>query len=176
MEFTKYHKSGAYHWKMYEDTNTKYHRHANRVVAWIKERPVLDVGAGDGKITSLLNGIGIDNEPEGVRLAREKGSPVTLGDACNIPFKDKSFTAVFSGDLLEHLEHPEKAIKEMHRVTTKYLYIASPLKGADNDPFHYQEWTPEELKSLVEPLGFKLIEPILTVKEDKRIYGKFEKI
>ena len=167
---------GAYHWKMYDDPNTKYHRHVNRLVEWIKEKPVLDVGCGDGKITAMLGGIGFDNDQEGIKLAQEKGAPVVMGDAYCFPFRGDTFTAIFIGDVLEHLEHPEIALKEAHRVVTKYLYIASPLKGADNDKFHYQEWTPEELIAMIEPVGFKLVDPILTVAQDKRIYGKFEKI
>lgn len=176
MEFTKYQTRGAYHWRMYRDTNTKYYRHANRVAEWVKEKVVLDIGAGDGKITDMIGAIGIDNEAEGVRLARSLNVPVTMGSAYDIPFKDESFESVFFGDTMEHLEFPKKALKEIHRVITKYLYLASPLKGADNDPFHYEEWTPEELQALVEPMGFKLVEPILTVAKDKRIYAKFEKI
>ncbi len=176
MEFTKYRTNGAYHWKMYDDPNTKYHRHVNRLVEWIKEKPVLDVGCGDGKITDMLGGIGFDNDLEGIKLAQEKGVPVVFGDAYSFPFRSNTFQAIFIGDVLEHLEHPEKALKEAYRVVTQYLYIASPLKGADNDKFHYQEWTPEELIVMVEPMGFKLVESILTVAKDKRIYGKFEKI
>lgn len=176
MEFTKYRKQGAYHWKMYDDPNTKYHRHANRLVEWIKERPVLDVGAGDGKITDMLGAVGFDNDLEGIKLAQAKGVPVVFGDAYKFPFRSNSFMAVFAGDVFEHLEFPLVALREVHRVTSKYFYIASPLKGADNDKFHYEEWTPEELQALIEPVGFKLIEPIFTVAKDKRIYGKFEKI
>jgi 2-polyprenyl-3-methyl-5-hydroxy-6-metoxy-1,4-benzoquinol methylase len=70
MKFPKYEQFGAYHWKQYAD-NTKYRRHADRVVKWIEEDMILDIGAGDGKITSLLaeagkHPYGIDNEPEAV--------------------------------------------------------------------------------------------------------------
>jgi len=46
MIFTKYEKYGAYHWKQYLD-GTKYKAHADRVKEWVKEKNVLDVGAGD---------------------------------------------------------------------------------------------------------------------------------
>ncbi len=175
MEFTKYHKLGAYHWKMYEDKNTKYSRHADKVVEWIKENRVLDNGAGDGKITAMLNAIGVDNEPEAVRLAQENGANVMLGDSYKLQFNDDEFEAVFMGDVLEHFEFPEKALIESKRILTKCLYIANPIKGLDNDPFHYQEWTPQELKEFVEPLGF-ILEDVLTVRKDKRDYLKFRKV
>jgi len=176
MRFTKYHKFGAYHWKQYDDKNTKYSRHADRVKEWIKEKNVLDIGAGDGKITHLLAIKGVDNEPEAVRLAQEKGADVILADAYHLPFKDEEFEAAFMGDVLEHFEFPRKALQEARRVLKNYLYIAAPEKGTNNDKFHYQEWTPEELKELVESEGFALEGDILVVPKDKRIYGKFKKL
>ena len=174
MQFTKYHKFGAYHWRQY-DKGTKYTRHADRVKEWIKEKNVLDIGAGDGKITHLLGIKGVDNEPEAVRLAQEKGADVVLGDAYRLPYKDEEFEAAFMGDTLEHLEFPQKALREARRVLKDYLYIAVPEKGTNNDKFHYQEWEPQELKKLVESEGFALEGEILVVPEDKRIYGKFKK-
>lgn len=175
-KFTKYHKHGAYHWKQYEDKNTKYSRHADRVKEWIKEKNVLDIGAGDGKITSLLGAKGIDNEPKAVELARERGASVIFGCAYRIPYKNEEFDSVFMGDTLEHLEFPKKALQEAKRVLKDYLYIASPEKGTNSDPFHYEEWTSEELKTLIEGEGFELEGKILEVPKDKRIYGKFKKV
>lgn len=176
MEFTKYKKQGAYHWKMYDDPNTKYRRHADRVKEWIKERIVLDIGCGDGKITDMLGAIGIDNDTEGIRLAKEKGVPCKIGDAYNIDFENNSFDAVFMGDVLEHMEFPDKCLQEAKRVLKEYLYVVTPIPGMQNDPFHYFEPTPEELKELVEKQGFVLEGEILVVPKDKRMYGKFKKI
>ena len=47
MIFTKYITHKDYHWKMYDDPNTKYRRHADRVKEWIKETNILDIGCGD---------------------------------------------------------------------------------------------------------------------------------
>ncbi len=175
MKFTKYHKHGAYHWRQYSQ-NTKYTRHADRVKEWVKEKNTLDIGAGDGKITHLLGIRGVDDEPEAVRLALEKGADVVLGDAYELPFKDEEFDAAFMGDVLEHLEFPQKGLQEAKRILKKYLYLALPEKGTNNDKFHYQEWTSEELKEFVESEGFQLEGEILSVPADKRIYGKFKKI
>lgn len=181
MIFTKYKKYGAYHWKQYEDgknpesRNAKYYRHCNRLIDWIKEKNVLDIGAGDGKITSLLKAKGIDSDPDGVRFAQEKGVDVIIGDAYALPFKDKEFDSAFIGDTLEHLAFPAKAIQEARRVIKKYLYVASPIKTVRPEKFHYREWNRSELKEMVEKEGFKLAGKILKVREDKRIYGKFKK-
>jgi ubiquinone/menaquinone biosynthesis C-methylase UbiE len=175
-EFTKYKQKGDYHWKMYSDSNTKYHRHADRVKEWIKEEYVLDIGCGDGKITSMLNAIGLDNDMEGLRLANEHGVHTVYGDAYKLPFYAEQFDAVFMGDVLEHLEHPLAALKEVYRVCKKYLYVAVPIPGMQKDPFHVNEPNAQELKFLVETAGFKLEGEILEVREDKRLYGKFKKL
>ena len=175
-EFTKYKKQGAYHWKMYEDPNTKYRRHADRVKEWIKETNVLDIGCGDGKITSMLGAVGVDNDAEGIRLAQEHGVNAFLGDAYHLPFYENQFDAVFIGDVLEHMEFPLRVVKEAERVCKGYLYVAVPIPGMQNDPFHINEPNAQELKFLVETAGFKLEGEVLEVRQDKRLYAKFRKI
>jgi ubiquinone/menaquinone biosynthesis C-methylase UbiE len=179
MDFPKYRKWGAYHWKLYND-NTKYKRHADRVAAWVKEPHVLDVGAGDGKITSLLGpiAIGIDNEPLAVSLAIEKGVHVLLGDAYDIPFQDATFQSVLMADALEHFEHPTEALREARRVLRDYLYVTTPPKRDDGkltDRFHYREFSPRELQDIVEGVGFELVGEIDVVEKDKVQYAKFRR-
>lgn len=183
MEFPKYRKFGAYHWKQYAD-NTKYKRHADRVVKWIEELSVLDIGAGDGKITALLRdagktALGVDNEPEGVRLAQEKGASVHLGDAYKLPYSDGFFEAALMADVLEHFERPVEALREARRVIRGCLYVSTPPKRPDGkltDKYHYVEWTPEELRNLVESVGFKLVGEIESIPEEKIMYAKFRKL
>jgi 2-polyprenyl-3-methyl-5-hydroxy-6-metoxy-1,4-benzoquinol methylase len=175
-EFTKYKQKGDYHWKMYDDPNTKYHRHANRVKDWIKERSVLDMGCGDGKITAMLGAYGIDNDKEGIRLAKEHGVGCEVMDCYDTNFASNNFEAVFMGDVLEHLEHPLRCLREVHRICKGYLYVAVPIPGMQKDPFHMNEPNARELKFLVETAGFKLEGEILEVRQDKRLYAKFKKI
>jgi 2-polyprenyl-3-methyl-5-hydroxy-6-metoxy-1,4-benzoquinol methylase len=176
MEFKKYKQKKDYHWRMYDDPNTKYRRHADRVKEWVKEKIVLDIGCGDGKITDMLGAYGIDNDEEGIRLAQEKGVRCEVENAYNTHFDNSQFTSVFMGDVLEHMEFPEKCLQEARRILRDYLYVVTPIPGMQNDPFHYFEPTPEELKDLVEKQGFVLEGEILVVPKDKRMYGKFKKI
>lgn len=183
MDFPKYRKHGAYHWKQYAD-NTKYRRHADRVVKWIEEDMILDIGAGDGKITALLaeagkNPYGIDNEPEAVRMAQEKGANVALMDAYRIPYPDGTFEAALMADVLEHFERPTDALREARRVIRGSLYISTPPKRSDGkltDRYHYQEWAPVELKNLVESIGFVLVGETDVVEADKTMYARFRKL
>jgi SAM-dependent methyltransferase len=172
--FTKYEQYGAYHWKQYAD-GTKYRGHVDRVVAWVKERNVLDVGAGDGLITHMLGAKGIEYETEGVRLAQEKGVDVIQGDAYALPFPDNSFEAVTMIDVLEHFDDPIKALKEARRVAP-ILYVNTPPKKDDGtltDKFHVQEWSPVGLMKVVEGVGYALDGPIIVYPKEKMMYAKF---
>ena len=175
MKFSKYKTKGAYHWDWYE-TVPAYRKRVDRIKNWVKEKDILDIGAGDGLITKIIGAYGIDNEPEAVRLAEEKNAGVFFGDVYCLPQYDNSFEAVLMADVLEHLEYPEKALKEVWRVVEKYLYITTPPRTDKMSKFHYQEWNPEELKDLVESQGFKLVDKMLIIPEEESIYAKFIKI
>ena len=174
MKFTKYEKWGAYHWKQYAD-GTKYKAHADRIKEWVKEKNVLDIGAGDGLITHLVGARGIEYEAEGVRLAQEKGVDVIRGDAYNLPFEDNSFEAVMMIDVLEHLDDPVKALKEARRVAP-ILYVNTPPKKDDGtltDKFHIQEWSPLGLVNLIESVGYKHDGAVTVYPKEKMMYAKF---
>jgi len=177
-QFLKYHLYGAYHWKWYKNPEKykRYKDHVDRVVDWIKEKNVLDVGCGDGLITHLLKAKGIDNEAEAIKVGKRRGvDDIELGDIYNIQYKDDEFDAVFMGDVLEHLEFPEKALKEVRRVLKKHLYIAVPIEKKIIDPFHYARWTEEKLKKIVESIGFSFVEK-MEPSNCLKLYIKFKKI
>jgi len=47
-------------------------------------------------------------------------------DACNLPFRDKTFDKVFCSHVLEHLVNPIKALKEILRVSNRYAFVEVP--------------------------------------------------
>lgn len=175
--FTKYQEKGAYHWRDYAK-GTKYKAHADRVKEWVKEKNILDVGAGDGLITHLLNAKGIEYEAEGVRLAQEKGADVIQGDAYALPYGDDSFEAITMIDVLEHFETPQNALQEARRVAP-VLYVNTPPKKDDGtltDRFHVQEWSPAGLCRVVEGEGYLLDGPVVVYPKEKMMYAKFKRV
>ena len=163
----KYIKNKAYHWRWYA-SKPKYISYVNHVKEWVQEKNTLDVGAGEGLIACVLGIKGIDYEPEAVRLAKEIGVEITLGDAHHLPYKDEEFDSVFTGNTLEHFEFPEIVIRECRRVLKKYLYIVvSIVEGS-------YRVTKEELKEQVENEGFRLEGEIWA--EGDAFWGKFKKI
>jgi 2-polyprenyl-3-methyl-5-hydroxy-6-metoxy-1,4-benzoquinol methylase len=176
MEFNKYKEFGDYHWKEYRD-KTIYGLHADKVSEWVTEGETLDIGAGDGLITSLIPGaIGIDDNQLAYNLAHIHGVDVRLMSAYNIKF-DSKFDNILMADVIEHLKQPDEVMSNILKVikTNGFLFITTPPKrknGILHDEYHYREYSPEELQEYVEKFGFRLVEPI----EEKfvRLYAKFQ--
>jgi ubiquinone/menaquinone biosynthesis C-methylase UbiE len=86
------------------------------------ERPVLDVGCGEGLFAKMLFAeqvdTGIDPDPGELDRARQLGAYDELiqckGDA--IPKPDRHFRTVFSNSVLEHIEDIEPVFREVYRV------------------------------------------------------------
>jgi ubiquinone/menaquinone biosynthesis C-methylase UbiE len=179
IEFDKYKRKGAYHWKDF-NRQSAYRTNALFIKDWIDGGKTLDIGAGDGLITSLLcNAIGIDDNVLAVNFAQERMVDVRLGDAYNLQFGNCEFDNVLMADVLEHLKDDKAAVLEVHRVLKPLggYYIVTPPKITKNiHKYHYREYTPDDLVSFVKPLGFKLVGQIEVRPELNRMYAKFLKI
>lgn len=171
INFDKYEKHGAYHYKQYLK-GTKYKGHADKIANWITEKKVLDVGAGDGVITTLIGAEGIENNDKAVSLAKELGVNVKKGDAYKLPYENNSFDAVLMADVLEHFGEPERALKEAARVAP-VLYITTPEKGMVNDPYHVQEWMRDELPKFMAENGWEIDGHVEVRGRYKSMYARF---
>lgn len=178
MNFNKYKEFGDYHWKEYA-AKTAYGKHVDRLVKWIgKDANLLDIGAGDGLITSMFpNAFGIDDDKYALEISKQKNVNVVYGNAYSIP-KDKKYDNVLLGDVIEHLEFPEKCLAEIRQVLNKNgnLFITTPPARSDgkiSDKYHYVEYTQESLENLLKNNGFTLTEKIETITQYNRMYGKF---
>lgn len=149
----------------------------NRIKATINLIPnnvesLLEVGCGDGRILNRLKGkyekiCGLDisyNALEHVKTSKVQGSLE------NLPFLDNSFDILICCEVLEHLPYPiyKKAIKELERVSKKYIIISVPNKenlgsrmvkcpkcGCSSHEWrHLRSFNKEKLKNLF--TGFKI--------------------
>jgi ubiquinone/menaquinone biosynthesis C-methylase UbiE len=132
---------------------------------------VLDIGCGEGFISAEINRhfpdmkiTAIDFDAEAVKKAQNLhgsgggGGNIVFqrGDIYNLEFQNNSFDIVLCLEVLEHLEHPEDALKEIYRVCKKHLVISVPhepwfclgnllaLKNVSrfgNPADHIQHWT-----------------------------------
>ncbi|MBI4137407.1 class I SAM-dependent methyltransferase, partial [Candidatus Roizmanbacteria bacterium] len=90
---------------------------------------VLDVGSGDkpfwrADVIADKDTVDDAQRASGSMLI-DRNKLFIEADVENLPFKDKAFDFVFCAHLLEHVEHPDRAIKELTRVARRG-YIEVP--------------------------------------------------
>ena len=92
-------------------------------------------------------------------------------DMMNLFYPKNSYDAVFSCHAFEHITDPLKALKEMARVSRKYVVIATPyhcyhqVLGADDD--HYFVLTDLQMERLLKTAGMRKVY-CYTAKADDR--------
>jgi len=90
---------------------------------------VLDVGSGDKPLwrsdVIVDKFLHDDQQRHSGKMVFDNKKLFIEADVENLPFKDKAFDFVFCAHLLEHVENPDKAIRELTRVA-KRGYIEVP--------------------------------------------------
>lgn len=146
---------------------------------------ILDVGSGEFGVATYLKGeykvVGTDID---FGKRRSKDLELVKASADKLPFKNDSFLATLSVDMMEHLPERirKRSVEEMVRVTKKYLYLAFPRSflSAFIDRFiarYYKITHKEELDYLKEhtryglPAEKEIIKAIREAAEaqDKRV-------
>ena len=131
-----------------EDTSKvsshQYDYYALKLIQKYHNGLILDCGAGkrDDYIHNVVNFEVVNY-----------GSTDVLGVAEDLPFKDESFDAVFSLNVLEHVRDPFRCAREISRVLKKggELYCVVPFLSPYHDyPDHYYNMTNSGLKNLFE--------------------------
>jgi len=92
---------------------------------------VLDIGCGLAPYVAALNqrgfqAEGIELDPDCVAGALALGRPVKRMDATKLAYEDNSFDSCVLIDVIEHLDHYEKALREAARVARHNLLISVP--------------------------------------------------
>jgi len=94
---------------------------------------ILDIGCGLGVYSRELNErgfscVGIEWNEEYVREASKHIEAYHMS-AEELEFEDKSFDTVLMFEVLEHLQNPEKALREIRRVIRKNVILSVPNLG-----------------------------------------------
>jgi len=138
-----------------------------------RARTVLEVGCGEGHLAQHLVTHGYRPEHfEATDLSLERCRPdldpviqLRAATAYDLPYHDRQFDLVICCEVLEHLNEPVRAVRELSRVCNKAVIVSTPaeplfralnlLRGAylrrlGNTPGHVQHFS---RKGLVRLLG-----------------------
>lgn len=142
--------------------------------AKLQPQSILDVGCGEGFILEKLREkkigkklTGIDFSKRAIEIGKKLHPCLSLkhGDIYNIPFEADSFDLVICCEVLEHLEHPENALRELKRVTKTNCIISVPhepwfmlanflraknISRWGNDIEHIQHWSKRGINTLLQ--------------------------
>jgi SAM-dependent methyltransferase len=125
---------------------------------------VLEVGCGEGYMLEYMQqlrpvpfvgmDIGMDVLQQAVK--RSPQAQISLADAHRLPYATDDFDLVVCCEVLEHVATPEVVVKELRRVTSKYIIASVPRepiwrmlnmargafwKDLGNTPGHVNHWS-----------------------------------
>jgi ubiquinone/menaquinone biosynthesis C-methylase UbiE len=134
---------------------------------------ILEVGLGEGEVATRVAGryggafvAGVDL-PDAA-LAEHWASrrlPAAFADVGALPFRDRSFDLVLAIEVLEHVAHPDDALREIVRVASTDVVLSVPLEplwrvanmargkylsSYGNTPGHIQHWSRRAFVRLVD--------------------------
>lgn len=122
---------------------------------------VLDIGCGDRWLEALVRErahyVGLDSIATGATLYG--ASPDLFADATMLPIKEDSVDCVVLLEVLEHLEHPRRALHEIVRVLRPggRLLLSMPFLYPIHDaPHDFQRYTRHGLERELRAAGLEL--------------------
>jgi SAM-dependent methyltransferase len=112
---------------------------------------VLDAGAADGFYLRALgkDGTGLNVDATAIETMASQGVAGVVGSIYDAPFEDAQFDAAVCLEVLEHLENPIGALRELARITAGPLVVTIPhLSATRVRPLGY--WTRGDASSVAD--------------------------
>jgi 2-polyprenyl-3-methyl-5-hydroxy-6-metoxy-1,4-benzoquinol methylase len=129
---------------------------------------VLDAGCGEGETLARLEDVlgervaAIDVLDECVAYTKQRLPHVdaSMASVYELPFEDRSFDLVVCLEVMEHLDRPAEALRELSRVSRGDLVVSVPyepyfrlgslmrgkyVRGLGNHPEHVNHWNRRSL-------------------------------
>ncbi|MEK9158163.1 MAG: class I SAM-dependent methyltransferase [Patescibacteria group bacterium] len=148
-----------------------------------KPHTIAEIGAGEGFLTSILR----DTYPVPTKIFASDISNVILDVARrnladkniefsiqygeNLSYEDHSFDLIVCSEVLEHVQDPNKTLREIYRISNGWVILSVPweptwrilnvlrgkyLRHLGNTPGHINHWSRKEFIRLVESHDFKI--------------------
>jgi SAM-dependent methyltransferase len=142
--------------------------HARRY-GWVLARaqdPVLDAGCGQGYLSCLmrkrgLNVVAVDLHPglvataKRLQIANAVGFPAHVGSLYALDMPSDTFSTAVCSEVLEHLDDPGLAVRELARVA-RHVLLTVPAYGAMRIPGHIHDFDKATLEALVQQAGLRV--------------------
>lgn len=143
------------------------------ILSGIEVEKILEVGCGPGFSTQYLRGFlrgesfeASEYKPDLAKEAQSRNPGIKIQQESIYELKRdaNSFDLIVVLEVLEHLENPEAALKEIKRVTSKYCLLSVPneplwrilnifrlkyLKNLGNTPGHLQHWSKNQFTKFI---------------------------
>jgi SAM-dependent methyltransferase len=142
------------------------------MLAGLTPRTVVEVGAGEGRVTERLVERFPDATVIGLDLLDDDlagdwaalGLPMFFGDATRLPFADRSIDLIVGLEVLEHIPDPGRALHEIARVCAATVVFSVPrepiwrignmargryLRDLGNTPGHVNHWSARSFEEFV---------------------------
>lgn len=148
----------------------------------LKNKKVLDVGAGTGRLSIRFASLGaettaLDISPEMLKVLNCKNSRIktVVADAENLPFDDNSFDIVVGAFLIVHFKNPKYFFNEAYRVLKpggillvtninqkEPPEVATAVGKIKIESYYHR---PSEIKDQLEDLAFTVEEHFVSTSE-----------
>ncbi len=139
----------------------------------LRPATILDAGCGEGTITGWLASAlpaarvaGLELRGDAIADFRANNPTLTIltGDICAIPAQDRSYDVVTAIEVLEHLDDPRRALRELRRVARVAVVVTVPLepwfragnvargrhlRRLGSTPGHQSTWGPAGFRRIV---------------------------
>jgi SAM-dependent methyltransferase len=137
-----------------------------RAAAAASRKPMLNIGAGtpNSSLAAWLGGAPLVGD---VNMDLSAPAQVCLpdnvcaGDVHSIPFPDKHFGSALASHVVEHVDDPAQAMRELHRVADE-VFIIVPVWWAPHTWLHPgHQWRISQDLKVIKPLWKKKAPPAL---------------
>lgn len=139
----------------------------------------LEIGCGEGYITKHIQDLGItiegaDISERIIHIAQKLHPSIEfrIQSIYDLDSSQKKYDIIFINQVLEHLEEKERAMRQIQRITKKYLFFSVPnepffrianilrlkyLSDLGNPPGHINHWSKKSFGQFLKVNGLDII-------------------